>query len=86
LSLVTPEIVTYAQVEKYLVKHGGPLLESLQAFDVYRGDNLPDGSTAFGVRLLFRSREKTLRDSEVDEIVEKVIHKLQSELGVTLRT
>jgi len=86
LSLVTPEIVTYAQVEKYLVKHGGPLLESLQVFDVYEGDNLPEGSTAFGVRMLFRSREKTLRDSEIDEIVEKAIHKLQSELGVTLRT
>jgi phenylalanyl-tRNA synthetase beta chain len=86
LSLVTPANVTYAQVEKYLVKHGGRLLESLQAFDVYRGKNLPEGSTAFGVRLLFRSREKTLRDAEIDEIVQKVIHKLQSELGVTLRT
>jgi phenylalanyl-tRNA synthetase beta chain len=85
LSLVTPKNVTYDQVEKYLVKYGGRLLESVQAFDVYRGENLTDGSTAFGVRLLFRSPERTLRDSEVDEIVEKVIYKLRSELGVTLR-
>jgi phenylalanyl-tRNA synthetase beta chain len=85
LSLVTPADVTYDRVEKYLVKYGGRLLESVQAFDVYRGENLPEGSTAFGVRLLFRSPERTLRDSEIDEILEKVIHKLQSELGVTLR-
>jgi phenylalanyl-tRNA synthetase beta chain len=85
LSLVTPPNVTYGQVEKCLVKHGGRLLESAQAFDVYRGENLPDGATAFGVRLRFRSPERTLRDSDIDKILEKVIQKLQSELGVTLR-
>jgi len=85
LSLVTPQGVTFIQVEKCLVKYGGRLLESVQAFDVYRGENLPDGATAFGVRLLFRSPERTLRDSDIDGILEKVIHKLQSELGVALR-
>ncbi|MGD8414883.1 MAG: hypothetical protein PVF33_11660, partial [Candidatus Latescibacterota bacterium] len=86
LSLVTPETVTYAQVEKCLVKNGGRLLESIKPFDVYGGDKLPEGATAYGVKLVFRSAEKTLRDSEIDEIVEKVLHKLQNELGVTLRT
>jgi len=85
LSLVTPPEVTYGQIEKHLVKYGGRLLESVQAFDVYQGQNVPGGTTAFGVRLLFRSPERTLRDSEIDEILEKVIYKLQSELGVTLR-
>ena len=85
LSLVTPPEVTFAQVEKSLVKHGGRLLESVRAFDVYSGSNLPVGSTAFGVRLLFRSAERTLRDSEIDKILEKVIQKLQGELGVRLR-
>lgn len=85
LSLVTPPDVTYDQIEKYLVKYGGRLLESAQVFDVYQGESLPDGATAFGVRLLFRSAEKTLRDSEIDVILEKVIHKLESELGVKLR-
>jgi phenylalanyl-tRNA synthetase beta chain len=85
LSLVTPANVTYGQIEKYLVKHGGRLLESVQAFDVYRGGSLPEGATAFGVRLQFRSAERTLRDREIDEILEKVLHKLQSELGVALR-
>jgi phenylalanyl-tRNA synthetase beta chain len=85
LSLVTPAGVTFGEVEKCLVKYGGRLLESVQPFDVYRGKRLPERSTAFGVRLLFRSPERTLRDSEIDEIVEKIIHKLQSELSVSLR-
>lgn len=86
LSLVTPEGVTYAQIEKSLARQGGRLLESIRVFDVYRGDSVPRGMTAFGVRLTFRSAEGTLTDKEVDGVVEKIVGKLHSELGVTLRS
>lgn len=86
LSLVTPPRVAYAQIEKSLVKHGGRLLESSQVFDVFRGGNLPEGSTAYGVRLWFRSSEGTLTDADVDAVLAKIIDKLQSELGVVLRS
>jgi phenylalanyl-tRNA synthetase beta chain len=85
LSLVTPGDVTYDQVKKCLVKYSGPLLESVQVFDVYRGESLPQGATAFGVRLVFRSADRTLRDTEIDQVLEKVLQKLQNEHGVTLR-
>jgi phenylalanyl-tRNA synthetase beta chain len=86
LSLVTPSGVTYAQIEKTLVKHAGRLLESVQVFDVYTGERLPEGSTAFGVRLCFRSSQGTLRDADVDAVVARVIEKLKIKLGVVLRT
>jgi len=86
LSLVTPAGVTYAEIEKSLVRRGGRLLESVQVFDVYQGDNLEAQSTAFGVRLVFRSKEATLKDAEVDAVVEKIVRKLHSELGVSLRS
>ena len=86
LSLVTPAGVDWAQIEKTLVKHAGRLLESHWVFDVYRGESLPDGHTAYGVRLQFRSAEGTLRDADVDAAVAKVVSKLQSDLGVALRS
>lgn len=86
LSLVTPKGVTFWEIEKSLVKHGGRLLESIRAFDVYEGGNVPSGSTAFGVRLLFRSADRTLTDGEVDKVLGKMVQKLQSELGVVLRS
>ncbi len=86
LSLVTPPGVTYSQIEKSLVKHGGRLLEYTQVFDVFRGGNLPEGNTAYGVRLWFRSSEGTLTDADVDAVLAKVISKLQSEHRVVLRS
>jgi len=86
LSLVTPAGVDWAQIEKVLVKHAGRLLESHRVFDVYRGESLPEGQTAYGVRLQFRSAEGTLRDADVDAAVAKVVSRLQSDLGVVLRS
>jgi len=86
LSLLGEATVDYAQIEKSLVKHGGRLLESVQVFDVYQGEHLPENRTAYGVRLYFRSNEGTLVDADVDVVVTKMITKLESELGVHLRS
>ena len=86
LSLVAPSGITWAQIEKHVVKVGGRLLESLHVFDVYRGGTLGEGITAYGVRLSLRSTESTLTDAAVDALVAKLVSKLESELGVTLRS
>jgi phenylalanyl-tRNA synthetase beta chain len=86
LSLVARPGTGYAEIEKALAKHGGPLLESVMVFDVYRGDNIPRGYTAYGVRLSFRAPDRTLRDEEIDRIIDKVVTTLRVELGVELRS
>jgi phenylalanyl-tRNA synthetase beta subunit len=53
---------------------------------VYRGESLGEGRTAYGVRLVFRSMESTLTDADVDALVAKLVAKLESELGVALRS
>ncbi len=85
LSLVVPESVAWADVEKALAKHGGRLLESHRVFDVYRGERLESGRYAVGVRLTFRSASGTLTDEDVDRVVGKITSRLESDLGVTLR-
>jgi phenylalanyl-tRNA synthetase beta chain len=86
LSLVARPGAGYGEIEKALVKSAGPLLESAVAFDVYRGDNIPRGHTAYGVRLSFRAPDRTLRDEEIDRIIDKVVTTLKNELGVELRS
>ncbi|MEE9271631.1 MAG: phenylalanine--tRNA ligase subunit beta [Candidatus Krumholzibacteria bacterium] len=86
LSLIAGQGVEFAQIEKSLVKTGGRLLESAQVFDVYRGDKIASGHTAYGVRLTFRSSKGTLTDAEVDQIIDKVLTRLKNELKIELRT
>ena len=86
LSLVAPSGITWAQIEKHVVKASGRLLESLHVFDVYRGGTLGEGKIAYGVRLSLRSTESTLTDAAVEVLIAKLVSKLESELGVTLRS
>jgi phenylalanyl-tRNA synthetase beta chain len=85
LSLIAGEGVPFIEIEKSLARHGGRLLESLQVFDVYRGDSIAAGRTAYGVRLHFRSPARTLTDGEIDQIIDKIVTKLKNELNVELR-
>lgn len=86
LSLVAAQGTRCDDIEKWLVKSAGRLLESMQVFDVYHGDQLPEGRTAYGLRLNFRSPDRTLTDDEVDSIIEKILTNLKKQLGVELRS
>lgn len=47
-------------------------VESVQVFDVYRGQGLPEGKKSLAFSLSFRSAERTLTDDEVNVIFMKI--------------
>ena len=85
MALLLPASVKAGDVESLLRREAGELLESVQVFDEYRGDRLPDGVRSVGWRLQFRHPERTLRDKELDGRRSKLAAALQRELGVTVR-
>jgi len=86
LSLVVPEGVPYAAVERVIGASGGPLLAESALFDVFRGGTLVAGSMAIGIRLKFISAKGNLKSKAVDKAVADIVAALGGELGVTLRT
>ena len=64
-------------------RHG---LESVMVIDEYRGKGLPDGKRSITVRLVFRSTDRTLTDSEVEQALGRLRNSLERELDVTIRT
>jgi phenylalanyl-tRNA synthetase beta chain len=43
-------------------------LESVEVFDVYTGEGVPEGKKSLAFALTFRSPERTLKDKEVNEV------------------
>ncbi|MFC3832006.1 MULTISPECIES: phenylalanine--tRNA ligase subunit beta [Deinococcus] len=72
LAVVTPQGVSYGEVAALLRRGGGDLLESVEPFDVYTGEQLGEGQRSVAVRLTFRAA-KTLTDEEVDPIMDKLM-------------
>jgi hypothetical protein len=60
--------VPAADVEDAVARGGGELLEQLRLFDVYRGEQVGEGSKSLALRLEFRAPDRTLTDDEVAEV------------------
>ena len=77
--------VLVGQLEAVFKKRGGKLLESMELFDVYEGDQIAEGYKSVAYSLKFRHKDKTLEDAEVSSVVEKIIEDLKK-MGVELRS
>jgi len=65
LAFVVPDVVPAGRVAATLTVAGGDLLESVQLFDVYRGESLGEGARSLAYRLRFCALDRTLTDEEI---------------------
>lgn len=84
-ALVVPDDLPAARVEATIRAAGGPALEEVFPFDVYRGKGVPAGARSIAYRLRFRAPDRTLTDPEVDEAFDRVLRRLKEDLGVERR-
>ncbi len=61
-------------------------MAELEIFDVYAGGQVPAGKKSLAYRISYQSMTKTLTDEQVDQVQQKILDKLSSELGATLRS
>jgi phenylalanyl-tRNA synthetase beta chain len=65
IAIAVPEDLPSAEVEGLVRAAGGDLVERVELFDVYRGEQVRRGQKSLAYRLQFRSPERTLTDDDV---------------------
>ncbi|MGI9149422.1 MAG: phenylalanine--tRNA ligase subunit beta [Chloroflexota bacterium] len=65
IAIVVDEDIPHADVGDAIRNAAGALLESVQLFDVYRGQSIPDRRKSLAFSLRYRSRDRTLEEGEV---------------------
>ena len=63
----------------------GDQLESLTAFDEYRGPGLSDGVKSVAMGLILREPSRTLTDEDADTAVSRAVAALAEKFGAGLR-
>jgi phenylalanyl-tRNA synthetase beta chain len=61
------------------------LLEKVQIFDVYEGENIPTGMKSLGVRFSYRHMDRTLTEDEVNEVHARIVQKIVLVTGGSIR-
>ena len=83
--MLVPEAVTHADVLA-VVKKTKPLnLVSTELFDVFRGENVPQGQKSIAYSFTYRNAEKTLKDKEVNAAHDQLVAALAEKLTATIR-
>ncbi|HTK32337.1 MAG TPA: phenylalanine--tRNA ligase subunit beta [Candidatus Saccharimonadaceae bacterium] len=85
VAFFVPAAVTHHDVESALARAGGDRLQTIELFDVYAGPGTPEGMKSLAYALRFQHPERTLTESEVQAIQDRMVAALAKECGGRLR-
>ena len=85
LALLIDQAVTYDSIYTIARQTEKTLLKDINLFDVYEGNNLPEGKKSYALSFTIQDSSKTLTDVQIDKIMSKLQTNFETELGATLR-
>jgi phenylalanyl-tRNA synthetase beta chain len=84
-ALLVDENVQFEQIFNIAKQTEKGLLKDVNLFDVYQGNNLPEGKKSYAVSFILQDDSKTLTDTQIDKIMSKLQGNFESQLGASLR-
>lgn len=85
MAMLLDDGINVYEIEKIIKKCSGNILEGYKLFDVYKGAQIPHGKKSVAYSVTFRAEDRTLTDDEINEVFNKILSKLEKELGAQLR-
>ena len=85
IAMLADKEILSGDIEKLIRKAGGSLLEKIKLFDVYEGKQVPEGKKSLAYTLTLRSDAGTLKEEEINSVVNKILTLLKDKLNVELR-
>jgi phenylalanyl-tRNA synthetase beta chain len=85
LALVVDDDLPAERAAEVIRQAGGKMVTSVRLFDVYRGDQIGAGKKSLAYSLSYQAEDRTLTDEEVAIIRQRIVRRMEQELGATLR-
>lgn len=86
LAIVVDESIPAQAVADAIRQAGGKTVSELRLFDVYRGDKVGAGKKSLAYSLTYQDPERTLTDEAVAKIRQRIVRRLEQQLGAKLRS
>jgi len=77
LAVLVPRGVLVEDVLNIIESAGGPLIRDVDLFDIYEGEEIPEGKKNLAFHLIYQAEDRTLKSEEIDEIQKKIIEALE---------
>ena len=85
IAVIVDESVPASRVETLIRQTGGKSVTNVRLFDVYRGEQIGAGKKSLAYNLTYQALDKTMTDAEAAQIRNKIVKRLEQEVGAKLR-
>jgi phenylalanyl-tRNA synthetase beta chain len=85
IAIVVSDEYPAGELVEAVRESAGGLLENCVIFDQYRGEGIETGFRSLAIGLILRDVSRTLKDREIDALLETVLADLDSRFGAKLR-
>ncbi len=84
-ALLVNTSVTFGELRETALKTEKKLLKNVSLFDVYTGQNVPEGKKSYAISFTLQDESKTLTDKQIDKIMGKLQQQFETVYGAQLR-
>jgi len=74
------------ELENIIKKIDDTIIKKVITFDVFEGQNIPQDKKSVAINVVIQSQDKTLTESDLDQISQKIINTIKEKTGATIRT
>ena len=85
ISLLVSNKYNAKKLTDTIKKAGGKFLNEVYLFDVYADNSFNKDMKSYAFKMIFQSKKDTLKDSDIDILINKIIQKLKSAYNIIQR-
>ncbi len=85
IAVLVDRTVPVYELETVIRQAAGEVLEQIKLFDVYQGEQVPEGKKSVAYALVMRSHEGTLEEETINDIMQRTVEALDKTCGAKLR-
>ncbi|RJP51365.1 MAG: phenylalanine--tRNA ligase subunit beta [Anaerolineaceae bacterium] len=86
IAVIVDESVLAETVETLIRQTGGRSVTNIRLFDLYRDEKIGAGKKSLAYSLTYQAEDKTMTDAEAAAIRNKIVKRLEREVGAKLRS
>ena len=73
-------------LEKLIKTIDENIIQKVNTFDVYEGENIPKDKKSVAINVILQSLDKTLSETDLDQVSQKIIKTVKEKTGATIRS
>jgi phenylalanyl-tRNA synthetase beta chain len=85
-AFVVDKTFKVGELENIIKKIDDTIVKKVTIFDIFEGQNIPQGKKSVAINVVIQSQEKTLTESDLDHISQKIMSTVKDKTGAIIRS